>query len=95
LKKAASGVLNALPSSRTGPYAPGVKPSAALPEGKHVLACMGWAGVTVSFFEHSLLPLRLDIVFQYLFDFEKIFNYSTGFFRFTENVFSPVSFAHF
>jgi len=30
LKKAASGVLNVLPSSRTGPYAPGVKPSAAL-----------------------------------------------------------------
>jgi hypothetical protein len=30
LKKAASGVLDALSSSRTGPYAPVVKPSAAL-----------------------------------------------------------------
>jgi hypothetical protein len=38
LKKAASGDLYALPSSRTDPYAPVVKPSAALPEENHILA---------------------------------------------------------
>jgi len=42
---------NAMLSSRTNSYAPGVNPSAVLPEERHVLACMGWAGEKASFFE--------------------------------------------
>ncbi len=35
-------------------YAPRVKMAAALPVEGRVLACLGWAGQTTDFFEHSL-----------------------------------------
>ncbi|MEE9231942.1 MAG: hypothetical protein V3U07_00660 [Nitrospirales bacterium] len=60
MKKAASGVPGLLSCSRTHLYAPRAKSPAALPEEKHVLADLGWAGDTVGLFEHSLVLLVIQ-----------------------------------
>ena len=38
-----------LPPSRTASYAPGIQPSEAWSEGRHVWVCTGWAGEAASF----------------------------------------------
>ncbi len=63
LKTAGSGVLDDLPSSRTGLYAPGVKPSTTLPEEKHVLACTSSGRVR----QRAFLNIPSDFWCQILF----------------------------
>ncbi len=76
MKKAASGVLAAWLCSRTPLTAPPVKAAAALPEERHVLACLGWAGETAG----PLLTLphlsRLDLGNSYAREKAKLLKYS-------------------